>query len=94
MVKERVGGRPLDELKAAIRASGLRVTASRVAVLALLRSTESSLSYREILARLGPDAFGDDRTIYKNLADLVRAGLLAYTDGVGARRFRATRADG
>jgi Fe2+ or Zn2+ uptake regulation protein len=88
VAKERAGAPVFDDLKSAIRAGGLRVTASRVAVLALLRSTPAPLSHGEIVERLGPDSFGDSRTIYKNLHDLTRAGLVSRVDGK-TLRFRA-----
>ena len=88
MAKEPDGAPTLDELKAAIRACGLRVTASRIAVLALLSATTDALSHGEVVARLGPNSFGDRRTIYANLQDLARVGLVARVDGK-TTRFRA-----
>jgi Fur family ferric uptake transcriptional regulator len=69
----------LDELRAAVRAAGLRATPSRLAVLELLRGTEGPLSHGDVADRLASQAW-DRATIYRNLTDLAEAGLLRRTD--------------
>jgi Fur family transcriptional regulator, ferric uptake regulator len=84
----------LDELRAAIRTRGLRVTPSRVAVLELVRSTDAPMSHGEVADRLATLPAGknaDRATIYRNLIDLADAGLLRRTDvGDHVWRFEAT----
>jgi len=50
--------RPLDTdaIRTAVRASGLRATPSRIAVLELLRASDTPLSHGEVVALLGPGA--------------------------------------
>lgn len=82
----------LDQLRAAIRATGLRATPSRLAVLALLRGTELPVSHGEVADRLAGQAW-DRATIYRNLTDLADAGLARRTDlGDHVWRFEAIAA--
>lgn len=85
----------LEPLRDAIREAGLRSTGPRVAVLEHLRTTGAPLSHGELveaLASLGYDA----ATIYRNLIDLTRAGLLNRInlgDNVWRFELRAHKAD-
>lgn len=78
-----------DELRTAIRASGLRATPSRLAVLALVRASEAPMSHGDVADLLASHAW-DRATIYRNLIDLAEAGLLRRTDvGDHVWRFEA-----
>ncbi|ACY15525.1 Fur family transcriptional regulator [Haliangium ochraceum] len=85
--------RELDELRTSLREAGLRATASRVAVLSLLRAQTMPMSHGEAFAQLEADGW-DRATIYRNLIDLTDAGLARRSE-VGDRvwRFEATSGD-
>ncbi len=79
----------LDELRAAVRDKGLRATPSRLAVLELLRATDTPMSHGDVADRLANQAW-DRATIYRNLTDLAEAGLVRRTDvGDHVWRFEA-----
>jgi Fur family ferric uptake transcriptional regulator len=79
----------LDELRRAIRASGLRATPSRLAVLDLVRASEAPMSHGDVADELASQHW-DRATIYRNLIDLAEAGLLRRTDvGDHVWRFEA-----
>ena len=79
----------LDELRTAVRAKGLRATPSRLAVLELLRSSDTPMSHGDVADRLASQAW-DRATIYRNLTDLAEAGLVRRTDvGDHVWRFEA-----
>ncbi|HEU0037606.1 MAG TPA: Fur family transcriptional regulator [Kofleriaceae bacterium] len=79
----------LDELRTVVRARGLRATPSRLAVLELVRASDSPMSHSEVADRLDNQAW-DRATIYRNLVDLAEAGLLRRTDvGDHVWRFEA-----
>jgi Fur family transcriptional regulator, ferric uptake regulator len=79
----------LDELRAAVRASGLRATPSRLAVLELVRGSDAPVSHGDVADRLASQAW-DRATIYRNLIDLAEVGLLRRTDvGDHVWRFEA-----
>jgi Fur family ferric uptake transcriptional regulator len=69
----------LDELRNAVRAKGLRATPSRLAVLELLRSSDTPMSHGDVADRLASQAW-DRATIYRNLTDLAEVGLVRRTD--------------
>ncbi len=82
----------LDELRGAVRGSGLRATPSRLAVLELVRASDSPMSHGDVADRLASQAW-DRATIYRNLTDLAEAGLLRRTDvGDHVWRFEAISA--
>lgn len=82
----------LDELRGSVRAKGLRATPSRLAVLELLRASDSPMSHGDVADRLASQAW-DRATIYRNLTDLAEAGLVARADlGDHAWRFEAVGA--
>ena len=67
---------PVDaDLRERIRATGLRVTAARVAVLRLLAGRAAPSSHPEVAAALAEDGW-DRATLYRNLVDLTEVGLL------------------
>lgn len=68
------------DLRDAIRALGLRATSARVAVLGCLREAQRPLSHAEVMAQLDEGAAWDRATVYRNLADLARVGLLHRYD--------------
>jgi Fur family transcriptional regulator, ferric uptake regulator len=76
----------LDELRAAVRSSGLRATPSRLAVLDVLRASESPMSHGDVADKLASQAW-DRATIYRNLIDLSEVGLVRRTD-VGDHMWR------
>jgi Fur family transcriptional regulator, ferric uptake regulator len=83
----------LDELRAAVRGKGLRATPSRLAVLELLRSSDTPMSHGDVADRLANQTW-DRATIYRNLTDLAEAGLVRRTDvGDHVWRFEATSAE-
>lgn len=64
-----------DELREAIRAVGLRATLQRIAVLGVLGRAKQPMSHAELCRQLVARA--DDRsTVYRNLMDLARVGLV------------------
>lgn len=83
----------LDELRAHVRAKGLRATPSRLAVLELLRVSDAPMSHGDVADRLATQAW-DRATIYRNLTDLAEAGLVRRTDvGDHVWRFEAVSGD-
>jgi Fur family ferric uptake transcriptional regulator len=85
-------GPVLAEYQERIRASGLRSTAPRVAVLRQLEAAQAPLSHAELVDSLG-DAGYDRVTIYRNLTDLTEAGLVVRADlGDHVWRFELRRA--
>jgi Fur family ferric uptake transcriptional regulator len=69
-----------------LREAGLRATAARIAVLDALQHSERPLSHAEVVAVLDERPF-DQATVYRNLVDLVRAGLATRSD-LGDRIWR------
>ena len=82
-----------DQIEALIRDKGLRVTATRVAVLRLLEA-HGPLSHTEAVAELGDERW-DKATIYRNLVSLAEAGLAIVVSNAGgmARYAFAEHAD-
>jgi Fur family ferric uptake transcriptional regulator len=79
----------VDELRTRIRASGLRVTAPRVAVLQRVLASHAPCSHAELAEALAPDGW-DRATVFRNLTDLAEAGLLHRVDvGDHVWRFEA-----
>ncbi|HEX8699949.1 MAG TPA: transcriptional repressor [Myxococcaceae bacterium] len=82
----------LAEFQDRIRASGLRSTAPRVAVLRALEAATAPLSHADLVDSLGQEGY-DRVTIYRNLTDLTEAGLVARADlGDHVWRFELRRA--
>ena len=80
-----------DELRALVRARGLRATPSRLAVLDLLRTHPAPMSHGDVADKLASQAW-DRATIYRNLIDLAESGLLRRTDvGDHVWRFEAVK---
>lgn len=84
---------PLDDLKQTIRATGLRSTAPRIAVLRHLLKASSPISHSELVDKLADEGM-DRTTVYRNLVDLTEAGLVQRTDlGDHVWRFELKRAN-
>lgn len=84
-----------ERLRDSIRAAGLRSTAPRVAVLEHLYNTGAPSSHGELVEALKGRGF-DAATIYRNLTDLTRAGLLSRMslgDNVWRFELRADEAE-
>lgn len=90
---------PLSRLEAArireeLRGKGLKVTAPRVAVLWGLRGSKAPVSHGEMADRF-EEAGWDRATVYRNLLDLVKAGLARRIDvGDHTWRFEAVAVGG
>ena len=68
------------DLRDAVRAVGLRATGARIAVLRCLRDAKRPLSHAEVVEGLEDPAAWDRATVYRNLSDLAKAGLLRRYD--------------
>lgn len=74
----------------ALRSAQLRATAPRLAVLACLEAASTPLTHAEVHAALLPQGL-DRATVYRNLVDLVEAGLATKRDlGDHLWRFERT----
>src|SRR5688572_21434610 len=71
--------RDAADVRGRLKAAGLRNTAPRVAVLRHLQRAAGPTSHAEIVQELSPLGF-DRATLYRNLVDLVDAGLVSRTD--------------
>ena len=65
----------MEAIRADIRAAGLRATSARISVLRVLRTRARPMSHAEVAEALSDQAW-DKATVYRNLVDLARAGLL------------------
>lgn len=84
---------PSVELRARLRAAGLRATAARAAVYQALVGLDRPASHGEVCDLLAAAGF-DRATVYRNLADLTEAGLVRRTDhGDHLWRFELTGRD-
>jgi Fur family ferric uptake transcriptional regulator len=78
------------ELKAQLRARGLRATAARAAVYEVLLSAGGPVTHADVCEKLESAAF-DRATIYRNLVDLAEVGLARRSDlGDHLWRFELT----
>jgi Fur family ferric uptake transcriptional regulator len=67
------------EIRQLLSQAGLRTTAARLAVVRRLKRTKSPLSHAEVAEELVPLGF-DKATVFRNLTDLVDAGLVSRTE--------------
>lgn len=81
-----------SEYRERLRAVGLRATGARIAVLRILSGLSSPSSHPEIASALEGDGW-DRATLYRNLVDLTRVGLLKRVDH-GDHVWRYELADG
>lgn len=65
----------LSQVRTDIRASGLRATGARISVLRVLRRASRPMSHSEVADALVDQPL-DKATVYRNLVDLAKAGLL------------------
>ncbi|HEY1552881.1 MAG TPA: Fur family transcriptional regulator [Kofleriaceae bacterium] len=79
-----------DELRAAIRGAGLRATLQRIAVLRVVVDSATPLSHGDISDRMRA-RHQERSTVYRNLLDLARAGLVHRVNH-GDRTWRFERA--
>lgn len=83
----------LDLVKQAIRDAGLRATPARMATLQLLRQSNSPLTHAVVADHLAASGI-DKATAFRNLNNLVDAGLLRRTEvGDHVWRFEAISAE-
>lgn len=68
-----------QSLRERLRDHGLRATSARVAVLSLLVQRKAPLSHAEVFESVGDEGY-DRATVYRNLIDLVEAGILRRAD--------------
>jgi Fur family ferric uptake transcriptional regulator len=69
----------VTDFRERLRALGLRATGARLAVLRVLSGQSSPTSHPEIAEALASDGW-DRATLYRNLVDLTRVGLLRRVD--------------
>lgn len=82
--------RPSDQdLRDAVRSAGLRATRGRIAVLAAVLESDTPVSHAELCHLLGRGV--DRATVFRNLNDLARAGLLRRFDVDHVWRFERQR---
>ena len=83
----------LDSVRRAIREAGLRATPARMATLQWLRVSNTPLTHAVVADHLATAGI-DKATAFRNLNDLVEAGLLRRTEvGDHVWRFEATTAE-
>lgn len=81
-----------EEHRKRLRESGLRATSARVAVLNTLVAAKRPLSHAEVCDLVADGGF-DRATVYRNLIDLVDAGVAKRTD-IGDHVWRFELVDG
>lgn len=79
------------DLRTKIRATGLRSTPARLAVLQALEQHTTPVTHANLAAELVPQGF-DKATVYRNLIDLTEAGMLSRSElGDHVWRFELRR---
>lgn len=82
---------PRERFERVLHDAGLRVTQPRLKVLGLLDKASSPVSHGDLSTALEDEGF-DRATVYRNLVDLTRAGLVRRTDlGDHTWRFELVR---
>lgn len=77
--------------RAELHAAGLRATGARMAVLSMLRQARRPVSHGDVVRALGTGTW-NRATLYRNLIDLEKAGLVRRTQLGGTEwRFEDTR---
>lgn len=77
---------PEEQARTLLRARGLRVTASRSALVNALMRVGEPVSLETAQALCGEHG-GDPATVYRNLQAMAKAGLLRAVKGVGRREM-------
>lgn len=81
----------IADLRARIRAAGLRSTTARIAVLQALDAATTPVTHADLATLLVPQGF-DKATVYRNLMDLTEAGMVARSElGDHVWRFELRR---
>lgn len=81
----------VGKLRDRLKDAGLRATAPRLAVLRYLEGAEQPLTHAEVAEELGREGL-DRATVYRNLVDLVEAGVAHRSDmGDHVWRFQLVR---
>ncbi len=81
----------VSEIRSLLSGVGLRTTSARLAVVRRLQAAKSPLSHAEVAEELVPLGF-DKATVFRNLTDLVDAGLVSRTElGDHVWRFELRR---
>lgn len=84
--------REMEKLQDDLRKAGLRATASRVAVLRMLRGARAPLTHSDVSEALAKDGW-DRATLYRNLLDLTKVGIAKRADlGDHVWRFEVSSA--
>jgi Fur family transcriptional regulator, ferric uptake regulator len=84
----------VDDFRERLRALGLRATGARLTVLRVLSGRSAPASHPEVAQALAGDGW-DRATLYRNLVDLTRVGLLRRVDhGDHVWRFELAEAGG
>lgn len=76
----------LTEARSALHGAGLRATGARIAVWQALRAAARPISHADVSDAIGPSPW-DRTTLYRNLSDLVEAGLVRRSE-LGDRVWR------
>ena len=84
---EAIQSGSMRERATLLRARGLRVTASRLAVLDLIEASEEPLAHHDVCDKLS-DSPWNRSTLYRNLIDLTEVGILVKTEIGGVMRFQ------
>lgn len=69
----------LASIRTLLAEAGLRTTAARLAVIRRLQKAKNPLSHAEVAEEMVPQGF-DKATVFRNLTDLVDAGLVSRTE--------------
>lgn len=69
----------IAQVRTLLSTAGLRTTAARLAVVRRLQKAASPMSHAEVAEELVPLGF-DKATVFRNLTDLVDAGLVSRTE--------------
>lgn len=69
----------VNQIRKMLSDAGLRTTSARLAVVRRLQAAKSPLSHAEVAENLVPLGF-DKATVFRNLTDLVNAGLVSRTE--------------
>jgi Fur family ferric uptake transcriptional regulator len=82
----------VSQIRTLLGEVGLRTTSARLAVVRRLQGAKSPLSHAEVAENLVPLGF-DKATVFRNLTDLVDAGLVSRTElGDHVWRFELRKA--
>lgn len=68
------------DLRSSLRSAGLRATRARLAVLRTVSAASRPVSHSEVMSALDGSERWDRATVYRNLSDLAKAGLLQRYD--------------